>query len=118
MASVFARTSVAARMGIHLRSRQPCRLPFSTRAAVRDNKPQRPLEPSVSKPDQLPDPKQQMSLAQRWDARCEELGISKNMGRILVVIFLTLATIETWVWCMAIWRWVKGGDEEPKEATS
>lgn len=38
----------------------------------------------------------------------DTLGLSKNMKIFLFVLLSIFGTIETWIWCKAIWRWWKG----------
>lgn len=45
----------------------------------------------------------------------EALGVSKNMKIVLLGILSILGTIETWVWCKAIWYWWKGDSDVQKE---
>lgn len=42
----------------------------------------------------------------------ESLGIGRNMKLFLLVVFSIFGTIETWVWCKAIWIWWKGQENE------
>ncbi|KAI9043040.1 uncharacterized protein KD926_004543 [Aspergillus affinis] len=48
----------------------------------------------------------------------DSLGLSKNMKIFLMVLLGIFGTMETYVYCRAIWRWWKGsGDGEHVEAT-
>ncbi|UNI22851.1 hypothetical protein JDV02_008701 [Purpureocillium takamizusanense] len=40
------------------------------------------------------------------------LGLSKNMKVFLIVVVSIFGTMETWMYCKAIWRWWKGGDDK------
>jgi hypothetical protein len=46
----------------------------------------------------------------------EALGVSKRMRLVLLVLLSIFGTIETWVWCKAIWHW-KFGDKKVETAT-
>ncbi|KAJ7038040.1 hypothetical protein C8F04DRAFT_1091154 [Mycena alexandri] len=63
--------------------------------------------PSQDGPGELAPPKK----PDRW----EELGISKNMKILLLVIFSILGTIETWVWTKGILRWYYGAPKEEED---
>ncbi|KAI9151535.1 ABC-transporter-regulating transcription factor [Paramyrothecium foliicola] len=41
-----------------------------------------------------------------------ELGLSKNMRLVLIVILSVFGTIETWFYCQALWRWWQGKKAE------
>ncbi|KAL6407015.1 putative cutinase transcription factor 1 protein [Ilyonectria robusta] len=45
----------------------------------------------------------------------EALGVSKNMKIVLLGILTIFGTIETWVWCKAIWYWWKSDSDVEKE---
>ncbi|KAJ7232635.1 hypothetical protein B0H12DRAFT_189283 [Mycena haematopus] len=49
--------------------------------------------------------------------RFEELGISKNMKIVLIVILSILGTIETFVWTKGILRWYYGAPKEDQDAS-
>lgn len=40
------------------------------------------------------------------------LGLSKNMRILVITLFLIFGSVETWVWCQAIWHWWKGSSDE------
>ena len=44
----------------------------------------------------------------------EGLGLSKNMRIVVLVLISIFGTLETWVYCKAVWRWWKGGDTKIK----
>ncbi|KAJ6439798.1 N-terminal binuclear Zn cluster-containing/DNA binding domain-containing protein [Purpureocillium lavendulum] len=44
------------------------------------------------------------------------LGLSKNMKVFLIVVVSIFGTMETWMYCKAIWRWWKGGAEDKAAA--
>ncbi|KAJ6460584.1 hypothetical protein C8R45DRAFT_1221032 [Mycena sanguinolenta] len=48
--------------------------------------------------------------------RFEELGISKNMKMVLIVILSILGTVETFVWTKGILRWYYGAPKEDDDA--
>ncbi|KAJ7717012.1 hypothetical protein B0H16DRAFT_1898129 [Mycena metata] len=78
-----------------LRARQ---LFSASRPLLLEKQPGAPTPDAPKKPD-------------RW----EELGISKNMKILLLVIFTILGTIETWVWTKGILRWYYGAPKEEEE---
>ncbi|EXK83066.1 hypothetical protein FOQG_12734 [Fusarium oxysporum f. sp. raphani 54005] len=39
------------------------------------------------------------------------LGLSKRTKVVIMVVLSIFGTIETWVWCKAIWQWRKGRQE-------
>ncbi|KAI6364320.1 hypothetical protein MCOR25_005658 [Pyricularia grisea] len=45
----------------------------------------------------------------------ESLGVTGPLKWVIVALLTVFGTIETWVWCKAIWRWWKGGEVEPSE---
>ncbi|TLS26626.1 hypothetical protein PpBr36_05282 [Pyricularia pennisetigena] len=45
----------------------------------------------------------------------ESLGVSGPLKWVLVGLLTVFGTIETWVWCKAIWRWCKGSEVGPSE---
>ncbi|TLD20380.1 hypothetical protein PspLS_08463 [Pyricularia sp. CBS 133598] len=45
----------------------------------------------------------------------ESLGVTGPLKWVIVGLLTVFGTIETWVWCKAIWRWWKGGEVEPSE---
>src|SRR5690349_3541467 len=46
----------------------------------------------------------------------ESLGIGKNMKIFLLAVLGVLGTIETWLWCKAIWFWWKRDGKDGEEA--
>lgn len=48
----------------------------------------------------------------------EGLGLSKNMRIVVLVIISIFGTLETWVYCKAIWRWWKGGEAKSEPSAT
>ncbi|KAJ7230238.1 hypothetical protein GGX14DRAFT_582527 [Mycena pura] len=111
----FRAASVAARFQLR---RAPVRLTgfaapsfnFSTCRPLRLEKhlpPGPQLDPSGTTPPPLP------KKLDRW----EELGISKNMKIVLIVILTILGTVETFVWAKGILGWYYGAPKEDEYAS-
>ncbi|KAI6323294.1 hypothetical protein ACKVWC_008699 [Pyricularia oryzae] len=75
--------------------------PFSAQTARRSgedkNKPDESINPQLPK------------------VTFESLGVTGPLKWVIVGLLTVFGTIETWVWCKAIWRWWKGGEVEPSE---
>ena len=48
----------------------------------------------------------------------KDLGLSKNMRLVVIGIISVFGTMETWLYCKAIWRWWKSGEEEAKQTSN
>ncbi len=44
------------------------------------------------------------------------LGLSKNMKVFLIIVVSIFGTMETWMYCKAIWRWWNGAGDEKAAA--
>ncbi|EJD43014.1 hypothetical protein AURDEDRAFT_114868 [Auricularia subglabra TFB-10046 SS5] len=74
---------------------------YSTSAVLRNTQPQSEQPRKPSNPD-MPS----FSL--------NSLGVSRNMKLVIYALFGMCASIESWFYCRAAWRWWKGSEPEPE----
>ena len=91
---------------------------FSHRSTLLSKQPQRSQDPQLQQPPPVGKGTRDNTSAnpnpQLPSFSLSSLGLSKNMRIFVITLFLIFGSVETWVWCQAIWHWWKGSSDEGK----
>lgn len=99
--------------------------PFSTQRRLRDAQKSNAATAASSSTKQQPSSTAAQSSTGGKPAAAEDnpfetnfagLGLSKNMKVFLIIVVSIFGTMETWMYCKAIWRWWNGAGDEKAAA--